>query len=59
MPSSGIGNRSGTIGCAIESANGMHGGVTNASSGTGTIIDSGVIRFTVAGNGIMAELFGG
>jgi hypothetical protein len=63
MTSDGNSNGSGFFGSAIDSAIGGtiggNGDATNASIVTATIIDSGAIPFTVAGNSVMAELFGG
>jgi len=48
-----------SYGCAIESASGRNGDAIIASSVTGTIIETGVLPITVAGNRAMAVLFGG
>lgn len=45
--------------CASDSANGSTVGHTIASIVPGTIIDSGVLHITVAGNSAVAMLFGG
>jgi len=59
MTTDGIGNESGSCGSVIGSATGGNGDATNASIVTGTIIDSGVIPITVAGNSVVAELMSG
>ena len=52
-------NGSVSFGSAIDSASGRNGDATNASSVTGTIIDTGVLPISVAGNSAVAVLFGG
>src|SRR5262249_3493081 len=54
-------NGSVSFGCASESESesGRNGDATIASSVTGTMIDSGVIHITVAGNSAGTVLFGG
>jgi hypothetical protein len=59
MITDGVSKGSGSGGSASDSAIGGNGDVTNASTVTGTIIDSGVIPIIVAGNSAVAGLFGG